>query len=127
MFIFLSFVVSSFFYADDETEEEKDLTFCFLVCCQPETFGDIGVLLFLLNHQTALPPHSEHGVHDVQLGHLHVEEVQPQLVHCDEGPCPSDARAAVDKNRRSPRRICGRVFGLRNAKYTRLPISFERL
>ena len=108
--------------------KKKALTFYFHIQqCQPETFGDVGVLLFLLNHQTALPPHSEHGVHDVQLGHLHVEEVQPQLVNCDEGPCPSDASAAVDKNRRSPRRICGRVFSLRNGKYTCLPISFERL
>ena len=66
---------------------------------QPETFGNVGVLLLLLDHQTALPPHCDHGVHDGELGDLRVEVVQPELVHCNEGPSPSNSSAAVDENR----------------------------
>ena len=85
----------------------KKAFICFLFFkYQPETFGNVGVLFLLLDHQTALPPHRGHGVHDGQLGDLRVEVVQPELVHRDEGPGPSDSGAAVDKN--CPRRICPR-------------------
>ena len=65
---------------------------------QPETFGNVGVLFLLLDHETALPPHRDHGVHDGELGDLRVEVVQPELVHCNEGPRPSNSGAAVDEN-----------------------------
>ena len=102
--IFISFVVSSFFHADNETEE-KSLRLSFSKH-QPETFGNVGVLFLLLDHQTTLPPHRKHGVHDGQLGDLRVEVLQPELVHSDEGASPSDSGTAVDQN--CPCRICGR-------------------
>ena len=102
--IFISFVVSSFFHADNEAEK-KVLGFSYSKH-QPETFGNVGVLFLLLDHQTTLPPHGGDRVHDGQLGDLRVEVVQPQLVHSDEGARPTNSGTAVNQN--CPCRICGR-------------------
>ena len=65
----------------------------------PEALGDVGVLFFLLDHQASLPPEGNHRGHDGELVDVGVEVVQPELVHRNEGPSPSNSSTAVDENR----------------------------
>ena len=64
----------------------------------PEALGDVGILFFLLDHQTSLPPEGNHGGHDGELVDVGVEVVQPELVHCQEGSSPSHTSTAVHQD-----------------------------
>merc|ERR1719378_1787367 len=78
-----AFIVVAFLCADNETEA---------LC-------NVGILLFLLNHQASLPPQGEHGGKEGELLHVGVDVVEPELVHRQEGPGSSYAGAAVHQNR----------------------------
>ena len=64
----------------------------------PETLGNVGVLLFLLDHKAPLPPQSEHSGEDGELLHVGVNVVEPELVHRQEGACSSNSCAAVHQD-----------------------------
>ena len=64
----------------------------------PEALGDVGVLLFLLDHQAPLLPQLEHGGEDGELLDLRVDVVEPELVHGQEGACSSNTSTAVDQD-----------------------------
>ena len=48
----------------------------------PEALGNVGILLFLLDHQAPLLPQLKHGGEDGELLDLRVDVVEPELVHC---------------------------------------------
>ena len=48
----------------------------------PEALSDVGILLFLLDHQAPLLPQLKHGGEDGELLDLRVDVVEPELVHC---------------------------------------------
>ena len=64
----------------------------------PETLGNVGVLLFLLDHEAPLPPQSEHSGEDRELLDVGVDVVEPELVHGQEGARPSNSCAAVHQD-----------------------------
>ena len=64
----------------------------------PEALGNVGVLFLLLDHQASLPPEGNHSGQDGELVDVGVEEVEPQLVHGQEGSRPSDSSTAVDQD-----------------------------
>ena len=70
----------------------------------PEALGDVGILLFLLDHQAPLLPQLEHGVLDGQLLHVGVLDVQPELEDGNVGACPPYPGTAVNQN--GPILIC---------------------
>ena len=64
----------------------------------PEALGNVGVLFLLLDHQASLSPEGNHSGQDGELVNVGVEEIEPELVHCQEGSRPSDSSTAVDQD-----------------------------
>ena len=63
----------------------------------PEALSDVGILLFLLDHQAPLLPQLEHGGEDGELLDLGVNVVEPELVHCQERSSSPNSCTAVDQ------------------------------
>ena len=98
-------------------KDKHDFTFI-LLFSEPETLCYVGILLFLLDHKTPLPPEGEHSGEDGELLHARVDVVQPELVHRQEGSSSSHSGAAVHQNRawqysgEQQSKFCHLLFGL---------------
>ena len=63
----------------------------------PETFCNVSVLLFLLNHQASLLPHLEHSGIEGKLPDVGVDVVEPELVHRQERSGSSYPSTTMDQ------------------------------
>ena len=65
---------------------------------QPETLCNVDILLFLLNHEAPLLSEGKHGGKDRELLDVWVDVVEPELVHSQKGPRPSNSCAALHQD-----------------------------
>ena len=63
----------------------------------PETFCNVSVLLFLLDHKTPLLPQLEHSGIKGKLSYVGVDVVEPELVHRQERSSSPNSCTAVDQ------------------------------
>ena len=77
---------------------QKKIYLIFYFKFSPETFGNVRVLFFLLDHQDSLLPERNHGGQDGELVDVGVEVVEPELVHRQEGSGPSHSSTAVHQD-----------------------------
>ena len=64
----------------------------------PETFCNVSILLFLLNHKAPLLPELEHSGIKGKLSDVGVDVVEPELVHRQERSGSPNSCAAVDQD-----------------------------
>ena len=64
----------------------------------PDTFRNVSVLLFLLNHQASLLPQFEHSGIEGKLSDVGVDVVEPELVHRQERSGSPNSCTAVDQD-----------------------------
>ena len=63
----------------------------------PETFCNVSILLFLLNHEPPLLPQLEYSGKEGKLSDVGVDVVEPELVHRQERSSSPNSCAALDQ------------------------------
>ena len=92
-------IVVSLLRVDDKAKRYNvtNIPLKFVSLLIPEAFGNVGILLLLLNHQASLLPQLKDSGEDRELSNVGVDVVEPELVHRQERSCSSNPSTAVDQ------------------------------